>query len=107
MVIGKAKIDEKDFEKIVLELAGKGLTNEKIGLVLKKEYNIPKAKKTFGKRISQLLKGNNINTDPDIENLKKSVENLKMQIEKNKQDMSPKRALMKKAAKLRKLQSRQ
>ena len=36
----KTKLSEKAVEKIIVELAKKGLTAEKIGLELKKEYNL-------------------------------------------------------------------
>ena len=98
------KITKEEIEKLIIELGKSGMTSEKIGLILKKEHNV-KVRKFLGKRISNLLKKNNININPDIENIKKSLEKLKKHLSKNKQDQPGKRALIKKEAKLRKLQS--
>jgi ribosomal protein S15P/S13E len=97
------KISKQDAEKLVLDLAKKGITSEKIGLELKK-LKID-AKSTLGRRISHHLKENNMNVNPDIENLKKTVEELKKHLGKNKHDEPGRRALIKREAKLRKLQS--
>ena len=102
-MISKPKLDEKEFEKIVLELGKGGLTSEKIGLALKKEYGIGKAKKVYGKRISDVLKESKIYVDADIANIKKRRDRLKEHSEKNRGDKICKRALMIKEAKLRKL----
>lgn len=94
--------NHEEGEKIILELAKKGMMHEKIGLVLKKEHKI--TKKHLGKRISKVLKENNLYIDSDIKNLRKSIEKLKEHLKKNKADKSCKRSLMIKDAKLRKLE---
>ena len=103
MATKTTKMDEKEFEKLVVELAKKGMTSEKIGLVLKKDHGIPKTKKVYGKRISQILKENKVYVDPDTKNLKVKVDRIKKHLAKNKNDKNTKRAYSIKEAKLRKL----
>lgn len=94
------KITEKEFEAKVLELAGRGLTSEKIGLELKKENLYSKNHR----KISRILKENSLFKSPDIENLKKKVGKLETHSKKHIQDRTYGRALSIKAAKLRKLE---
>jgi len=96
------KTTDKEVESLVIKLASQGNTNEKIGLILRDQYGIPTTK-IYGKRISQILKENKIDKDPDLENLKKRVDNLKKHAENNKQDKATKKALSIKEAKIKKL----
>lgn len=108
----KLEIEEKkeetkgkiDIEKTIIELAKTGLTSEKIGLILKEKHGIKSVKKETGKRISKILKENNIFIDPDIKNLKEKIDNLTKHIEKNKHDYTTKRIFPIKSAKLKKLE---
>ena len=96
------KTDKKEIEAIIVKLAKKGLTSEKIGLILRDQYGIPKAKIT-GDKISTILKDNNLYKDSNIYNLEKKEEELKKHIEKNNQDKKSKRALTIINARIRKL----
>lgn len=94
------KLSQKDFEKNVLELAGKGLTSEKIGESLRKEGIHPKE---YEKKISKILKESEKYINPDLKNVEAKLEKVKAHLAKNKQD---KRALREKDrifAQLRKL----
>lgn len=75
------KLPEIEYEKKVLELAGKGLTSEKIGEELKKQgiYS-----KEYNKKISQILGDKYIN--PDLKNIEEKLEKIKKHLEKNKKD---------------------
>ncbi len=97
----KAKLTEKEIEEKVLELAKSGLTNEKIGLELKKQSIKPS---DYKKKISQILKESNIQMSPDIENIKKSLDKLKKHSLIHKQDKTSGRSLAIKTSKIRKLQ---
>ncbi len=88
----------KDIEKKVIELAEKGLTAEKIGLELKKDFG--KIKK---KKISKILKEKDIFKDPDFNNVNNRVESLKKHLDSNRMDFTAKKALEKNIAKIRKL----
>lgn len=86
------KFNDKDIEAIILKLAKQGLTSEKIGLVLRDTYGIPKAK-IYGKKISQVLEENKLSKDTNLVNLEKKQQVIKSHIEKNKKDKKAKRAL--------------
>ncbi len=82
------KISEKDFEKKVLELAQKGLTAEKIGLELQKQKIHPK---DYNKKISKILKENNLYESPDLKNIEVKLNRIGEHFKKNKQDKRAKR----------------
>lgn len=97
------KLTDKEAEKIIIELAKQGTTAEKIGLVLKKEHNIKSFKKEYEKRISEVLKENNLYISPDKKNLSDQAEKLKKHLSKNKLDHPTRRILLIQEAKLRKI----
>jgi len=94
------KISEKDFEKKVIELAKTGLTSEKIGESLKKEGI---HSKNFQKKISKILKENNLHKNPDLNNISNKLERIKTHYKKNKQDKRAKREKDRIFSQLRKL----
>jgi len=98
----KEKLTEKQIEAKIVELAKTGLTSEKIGLVLKNEFNVPKAKAN-GKKVSVVLKENNLYQDTDVVNLQKTVDQLKAHVEKHIHDFKTKRTLLITEARLKKL----
>ncbi len=81
------KITQDEFEKIVLDLSKTGLTAEKIGEQLRKQKIHPKE---YNKKISKILKENNLYVSPDLKNVEKKFKIIEKHLEKNKQD---KRAL--------------
>ena len=80
------KLSLEEYEKKVLELAGKGLTAEKIGEELKREGI---HSKEYNKKISKILKDKYIN--PDLKNTEKKLEKIEEHLKKNKQDKKAKR----------------
>ncbi|MFH1711419.1 MAG: hypothetical protein ABH840_03860 [Nanoarchaeota archaeon] len=94
------KLSKEKYEEIVLELAKKGMTSEKIGLIIKKEHKI--VPRSFEK-IGKVLKRHNIESDADTSSLIKAVKKLTKHSLTNKQDQTFRRSLSKKAAKLRKM----
>ncbi len=93
------KYTKAEVEAIILKLAGKGLTAEKIGLTLRDQYGIPSVK-LYDLKIKDVLadkfeEPTTINLD---NKLKKIIEHFK----KNKQDKRTGRALMITKAKLKK-----
>lgn len=99
----KEKLSQEEFEEKVIELAKQGTTSEKIGLILNKEHNTGKAKKTYSKKISQILRENDLYISPDKKNLQNQTENLKRHLSKNKKDHATRRILLIQEARLRKL----
>jgi len=91
------KTSEKQAEKIIIELAKQGLSTEKIGLILRDQHGIPTTK-IYGKKISQILKQNQIEPKSSLANAEENVEKVKQHFEKNKQDKAAKYALIKKTA---------
>jgi ribosomal protein S15P/S13E len=98
--IATKKLSSSEFEKKVLELAKKDLTSEKIGEALKKEKIYSR---DYDKKISNILKDNNVYSNPDLQNVQNKLDRISKHFEKNKQD---KRALREKSrvfSQLRKL----
>ncbi len=77
------KLSDEEFEKKVVELAGQGLTSEKIGEKLRKEGI---HSKEYGKKISKILQEKNIYEYPDLKNVEAKLERVKKHYEKNRQD---------------------
>ncbi len=84
-------ISQPEFEKMVLELAKKNLTAEKIGEELRKQGIHPKE---HSKKISEILKEKNLYSSPDLKNAEEKFKRIEKHVEKNKQD---KRALNEKS----------
>ncbi len=87
------KRDASEIEALVIKLAKQGLSSEKIGLMMRDTYGVPKAK-LFGKDITEILKKAGINQEAqDLSNLKKRAEQLEKHLVSNKQDKVAKRSL--------------
>lgn len=82
------KITQQAYEKKVVELAKEGLTAEKIGEKLRREGIHPK---DSTKKISKILKEQDLYTDPELKNVETKLERIKTHYEKNKQDKRAKR----------------
>jgi small subunit ribosomal protein S15 len=92
---------EDEVKAIILKLADKGLTSEKIGLVLRDQYGIPKTK-LYNIKISRILKEKGKYIDPDVESLKNKLEKINNHYKNNKQDKRADRALIITKAKFKK-----
>lgn len=95
-----AKMSPKEIEKIVVELAEKGETPSKIGMIMRDKYGVPKVK-LEGKKVTKILaeKGIKYKTEKDM--IQGNIETLKTHVSKNKKDHSASRALTKKLWALR------
>lgn len=80
-VVKVKKLSQEDYEKKVIELAGKGLTAEKIGEELRQQGIHPKE---YSKKISKILGAKYVN--PDLKNVEKKLERINKHYESNKQD---------------------
>lgn len=94
------KLTQEEYEKQVLEIAGKGITSEKIGETLRKEGIHPKE---YSKSISKILKENKAYVNPDIKNISEKLEKIKLHYQKNKQDKRAKREIDRLSSQIRKL----
>ena len=96
----------KDLVKTILQLANEGKTASEIGIILKDQHNIGSAHKLTGKKVTQILKENNLEPKipEDLMSLIRKSVNLREHMEKNKKDMSAKRGLMLTVSKIRALE---
>lgn len=98
------KYTEEEVRDIILKIAEKnpGMTSEKIGLVLRDNYGIPKAK-IYGIKISEVLKDAGKYISPEEKNLKGKTANLEKHGAKHKHDQRTRRSLIITKAKLKKV----
>jgi len=87
------KFTEAEVKAIILKLAEKGLTAEKIGLVLRDQYGIPKVK-IYNIKIGQVLKEKDKFQEPNGLNLQKKLDKIEQHYKKNKQDKKSERSLI-------------
>lgn len=93
------KYTEDEVKAIVLKLADKGLTAEKIGLVLRDQYGIPKVK-IYNLKISKILKEKF--QEPTSLNLENKLQKIISHYKNNKQDKKAELSLIITKAKLKK-----
>jgi len=94
------KLTQAEYEKKVIELAGKNLTSEKIGEELRQQGIHPKE---YNNKISKILKEKGIYENPDLKNVEVKLERVKTHYAKNKQDKRSMREKDRIFAQLRKL----
>jgi ribosomal protein S15P/S13E len=96
------KYTSDEVKQIVLKLVEKDpeMTAEKIGLVLRDNYGIPKVS-LFDLKISKILKEAGKYKSPDLANLEKKNKKLENHIIKNHGDKKTKRSLIITKAKLK------
>ncbi len=97
------KLKQDDVEKIVLDLAKKGIPPEKIGLILRDQHGIPKAR-LLGKKIGQILRENNIAVNSEQKNVENQIERLKIHFAKHKHDYIAQRTIVKRASSVKKME---
>ncbi len=95
----------KEVESLVLKLAKSGNSTSKIGLILRDVYGIPSVSLITKKKISKILKDNNLLPElpDDLKNLIKKEINLIKHFESNKKDVSAKRGLILTESKIKRL----
>ena len=76
-------------------MARSGIPQSKIGGVLRDQYGIPNVKLVTGKKLSQILKENDLSSPipEDLQNLLNKAENLKKHLSRNKKDLHNRRGL--------------
>ncbi|MEK6871498.1 MAG: hypothetical protein AABX16_01195 [Nanoarchaeota archaeon] len=98
------KFSEEEIKALIIKLADKGLTAEKIGLTLRDQYGIPKVR-LYGLKIKEVLQEKFL--EPTTINLQKKIEKLSNHNKKNKGDKKSDRAMIITKAKLKKRQEYQ
>lgn len=97
------KYTAEEIKKIILKLSDKGLSSEKIGLVLRDQYGIPKVK-IYNLKIGKILKDEGNYDEPSKTNLNNKVDKIINHYKKNKQDKNAERSLIITKAKLKKIE---
>ena len=93
------KYTKEEVQAIILKLAGKGLTSEKIGLALRDQYGIPSIK-LYGIKIKEVL-GEKFQEPTQI-NLETKLDKIISHFKKNKQDKRAEKSLILTKAKVKK-----
>jgi len=95
------KYTEEEVKAIIHKLAGQGLSAEKIGLILRDQYGIPRAK-LYGLKIEKVVKEKQETEEASILNLRKKLDEVINHYKKNKQDKNAERSLIITKSKLKK-----
>ena len=93
------KYTKDEVKAIIIKLSNKGLTAEKIGLVLRDQYGIPTVR-LYGIKMKEVLEENF--KEPTLINLETKLQKIIDHFKKNKQDKKTGRSLMITKAKLKK-----
>lgn len=94
------KYSESEVKSFIIKLADKGITAEKIGLMLRDSYGIPRVR-LYKLKIKEVLKEKF--QDQTIINLEKKVEKIGNHAIRHKQDKKAARSLMISKTKLKKI----
>ena len=97
------KLNTAELEQEIVNLAKKDVPSAKIGLILKNEYGIPKAKYSVGKINKILAKNKVVKFPEELQNLITRAEKLRVHFTKNAKDQVSKRGLQITEARIRKL----
>ncbi len=82
----------EDIKKQIIELAKQGLTADKIGLVLRDQHGIPKAK-VLGLKVGRVLKQANLWKDVEAESRGRKMETIAKHAKAHKHDYKAIRSL--------------
>jgi len=85
----------EEIEGLINKLAKEGHPPSIIGAILRDQYAIPLVKPLTGKKITQILKEQDLQPEipEDLGNLLKKARSLRIHLEKNRKDLHNKRAL--------------
>lgn len=99
------KLKPKELEEKIIELAKKGNSPSKIGLILRDQHAVPKTKQLLNNKISRILKESNTEYKTDKIIIQDNIKTLKVHIEKNKHDHKAQHSLARKLWQIRKLEA--
>ncbi len=95
---------KEEVESLIVELAKKGVSIPKIGLILRDGYGVVSIKLITGKKIKKILEEKGIKMEStELIVIEKRIKALKKHLEKNKKDTRAKRGLQLTQAKMRRL----
>ncbi len=95
----------EEVEEKVVELARKGESKSRIGLILRDQFGVPLCKMVTGKKIAEILEENELlpKLPEEITFLARKAVNIHRHLEENKTDLEAKKGLQRTEAKLRRL----
>ncbi|MDV0447906.1 hypothetical protein MsAg5_18270 [Methanosarcinaceae archaeon Ag5] len=98
-------VSSEDATKIILELWKQGISTSQIGMILRDQYGVGDVKLLTGKKITQILKDNQVNSHipEDLANLIIKALGLRKHLAANKKDLHNKRSLQLTESKIRRL----
>ncbi|MEK6825609.1 MAG: 30S ribosomal protein S15 [Nanoarchaeota archaeon] len=88
------KLKPAEMEKLVIDLHKQGNTPSKIGIILRDQHGIPRAK-LLGKKITQILKEAKIEDNSEQQRVKNKIANLEEHAKKHKHDYTAQKSLTK------------
>lgn len=97
------KLNNKEIEKLIVDLAKQGNSSEKIGLILRDQHGIPKAKK-IGIRIGEVMARNGFSKNNDKKNVIAKIENLNRHFKLNNHDYTAQRKSVMYSSRLKKME---
>jgi len=99
------KYTPEEVEDLIVKLSKEGAPPSQIGIILRDQYGIPRAKLITGKRITKILKEKGLLQDipEDLMNLIKRAVNLREHLDKHPKDLHSRRGLILIESKIRRL----
>ncbi|HDI10286.1 MAG TPA: 30S ribosomal protein S15, partial [Euryarchaeota archaeon] len=99
------KYTPEEVEDLIVKLSKEGVPPSQIGIILRDQYGIPRAKLITGKRITKILKEKGLLQDipEDLMNLIKRAVNLREHLDKHPKDLHSRRGLILIESKIRRL----
>lgn len=99
------KMKPAELEKLVVDLAKKGETPAKIGLILRDLHGVPKSK-LISKKVIAILKSHKVSYKTEAQTAEEGLEKMKKHFEKHKHDKNMLRAFNKRFWLVKKLKAR-
>ncbi len=95
-----------EIEKLVVKLAKDGKSSTEIGIILRDSYGVPDVRIGTKKKITQILKENNLTGDvpEELQSLIRKAVKIRKHLETNKKDLVSKRGLQLIESKIRRLE---
>ncbi len=102
---GWSNTDTAEIEKIIVELRKDGMSSSQIGLVLRDKYGVPDVKLATGKRVNEILRENDLESEipEDLRNLMQKALGLRKHLAENRKDVHNARQLQITESKVRRL----
>jgi len=100
-----ASYGEQELVELIVKLSKEGNSPSKIGIILRDQYGIPDIRQISNKKLSQILRENNVPMDipEDLQNLIKKAVSLRKHLEGHKKDVSNRHSLLLIESKIRRL----